>query len=46
LLTPENIVNVASVVKDLGLNLFEISNYSQISAESLDVAANDIKNAS
>jgi len=36
LFTTENIVNVASIVKDLALNIFEIVNYKDISAEKLE----------
>jgi len=36
LLTSENIVNIASCVKDLALNLFEISNYKDITEEALE----------
>jgi len=36
LLTTENIVNVASVVKDLSLNIFEIVNYKNITVEKLE----------
>jgi len=40
LLTKENIVNVASVVKDLSLNIFEIVNYKEISVEKLKAESN------